>query len=135
MSRSDYSDELDHWDLIRWRGQVRSAIRGKRGQKFLRDLVVALDSLPEKCLVSSTLKDHGGGVCALGALCAHRKIDLEPSEDEYDFDANWTASKLDIAVQLCQEVVYENDEGAWRETPEERWSRMRRWAENNLIPA
>ena len=38
MSRSGYSDDLDNWDLIRWRGQVSSAIRGKRGQGFLREL-------------------------------------------------------------------------------------------------
>lgn len=32
MSRSGYSEDLDMWDLIRWRGAVKSALRGKRGQ-------------------------------------------------------------------------------------------------------
>lgn len=45
MSRSGYSEELDQWDLIRWRGQVASAIRGKRGQAFLRAMLAALSLL------------------------------------------------------------------------------------------
>lgn len=32
MSRCGYSDDYDQWALIRWRGAVESAIRGKRGQ-------------------------------------------------------------------------------------------------------
>lgn len=48
MSRSEYSENLDSWSLIRWRGQVVSAIRGKRGQAFLRELVDALEAMPEK---------------------------------------------------------------------------------------
>jgi hypothetical protein len=46
MSRSGYSDDHSEWDLIRWRGAVASAIRGKRGQAFLRELLVALDAMP-----------------------------------------------------------------------------------------
>ena len=134
MSRSVYSEDLDQWDMIKWRGQVKSAMRGKRGQKFFRDLISALDTLPQQRLVSSTLKDTEGEVCALGALCAQRGIDVGASEDEYDFDADWTAEQLDIATQLVQETVHENDEGAWQETPEDRWKRMRRWAERNLNP-
>jgi hypothetical protein len=35
---------------------------------------------------------------------------------------------FDIAKCLAQEVVYENDESPWRaETPEQRWTRMRKW--------
>jgi hypothetical protein len=37
MSRSGYSDDLENWSLIRWRGAVASAIRGRRGQAFLRE--------------------------------------------------------------------------------------------------
>ncbi|KGC50992.1 hypothetical protein DO66_5867 [Burkholderia pseudomallei] len=36
MSRSGYSDDCGGWSLIRWRGAVNSAIKGARGQKFLR---------------------------------------------------------------------------------------------------
>jgi len=47
MSRSGYSDDCDdQWSLICWRGAVKSAIRGKRGQAFLKEMLAALDALP-----------------------------------------------------------------------------------------
>ena len=39
MSRSGYCDELEQSELAMWRGQVASAIRGKRGQAFLVELL------------------------------------------------------------------------------------------------
>jgi hypothetical protein len=57
MSRSGYCDDLDDpLALGRWRAQVRSATRGKRGQKLLRDMLAALDAMPEKRLVSGVLE-------------------------------------------------------------------------------
>lgn len=41
MSRSGYTDEDDIWAMIRWRGAVTSAIRGKRGQQALREWVAS----------------------------------------------------------------------------------------------
>lgn len=44
MSRHGYSDDC-HDDILsfgQWRGQVASAIRGKRGQAFLKELIAAL---------------------------------------------------------------------------------------------
>jgi len=40
------SDDYDsnNWDYICWRGAVASALRGKRGQSFLRDLLAAVDA-------------------------------------------------------------------------------------------
>ena len=74
MSRSGYSDECDGWDLIRWRGAVASAIRGQRGQAFLREMLSALDAMPEKRLISEEL-ERDGEVCAMGAVgqrgCRH----------------------------------------------------------------
>ena len=55
MSRSGYHDGIDQWDLIRWRGAVASAIRGKRGQAFLREMLDALDALPEPKLIAHDL--------------------------------------------------------------------------------
>ena len=58
MSRSDYnSDNYSEWSLIRWRGAVASATRGKRGQSFLRDLLASLDAMPVKRLISDELED------------------------------------------------------------------------------
>ncbi len=57
MSRSGYCDDLDDpLELGRWRAQVASATRGKRGQKLLRDMLAALDAMPEKRLVSGVLE-------------------------------------------------------------------------------
>jgi hypothetical protein len=132
MSRSGYSYDLDDLSLGRWRGQVASAMRGKRGQSFFRNLVAALDSMAEKRLVSSVLQDDKGEVCALGAALKYTGKECPISDDEYDFDREWTAAQLDVATQLVMETVFENDEGGWNETPEERWIRMRRWAASHI---
>lgn len=132
MSRSGYSDELGQWDLIKWRGQVASAIRGKRGQTFLRDLLAALDAMPQKQLVAHVLQDAGGGVCALGSIGAARSIDLSVIDPEDDAHHGPLAVTFDIAHQLVQEVEYMNDEGMYRETPEARWQRMREWVAAHL---
>lgn len=130
MSRSGYSDDLDSWDLIKWRGQVASAIRGKRGQALLRDLVTALDAMPEKSLVAGDLETKDGEVCALGAAGKARGMELSEIDPE-DYDA--VAKAFDIAHQLAQEIAYENDEsGPWDETPEHRWQRMRDWAVSHI---
>ena len=134
MSRSGYCDDLDD-DLAfgRWRGQVASAIRGKRGQKALRDLIAALDAMPYKVLITEELQDVEGDVCALGALGNARGInmtDLDPDEPDD------VAAAFDIATQLAKEIVYENDEGGryWTETPEQRYKRMRQWVESHILP-
>lgn len=131
MSRSGYSDDLEQWYLIRWRGQVASATRGKRGQTLFKDLLAALDAMPEKALVEDDLETEEGGVCALGALGRVRGIDmqqLDPGEPET------VAAAFNIAAPLAQEIVYENDEGGWNETPEQRWVRMRAWVARQIKP-
>jgi hypothetical protein len=45
MSRSGYSDDCSGRELVLWRGAVASALRGRRGQAFLRELVDALDAV------------------------------------------------------------------------------------------
>jgi hypothetical protein len=110
MSRSGYSDDLDQWQLIRWRGAVKSALRGRRGQAFLRELLAALDAIPDKALVANELKDEHGGVCALGAVCAKRGIDtagVDPDERDR------VAKLLGIPEALVAEIVYHNDEYIW----------------------
>lgn len=134
MSRSGYSDDWDGewWDHIRWRGQVASAIRGKRGQAFLRELVEALDAMPEKRLIANDLA-HAGNVCAIGSVGLKRGVDMSELDPE-DYDT--IAGQFGIAHQLVQEIEYMNDEaGAWKETPEARWGRMRAWAVRQLRDA
>ena len=85
MSRSGYIDDFeDNWQLIKWRGQVASASRGKRGQQFFRDLLAAMDAMPEKRLITHELEEDGE-VCAIGALCRARGVDMatiDPEEPE-----------------------------------------------------
>ena len=79
MTRSGYSDDYDGWQLIKGRGMVASATRGKRGQQFFKDLVAALDALPEKVLIADDLQNDEGDVCALGAVGLKRGINNEES--------------------------------------------------------
>lgn len=129
MSRSGYTDDCDNdWSLIRWRGQVASAIRGKRGQAFLRELVETLDAMPRKRLIAYEF--WNGEACALGAVALRRgnidPISVEP--DEYER----LAGLFGVARQLIQEIEFENDEVLFRATPEDRWQHMRDWAIRHL---
>jgi hypothetical protein len=130
MGRHGYHDDCDDTlALGRWRAQVKSAIRGKRGQKFLRELVAALEALPEKRLVKGTLQSEEGGVCAIGSVGVKRSLDMK----EFDpYDAEGLGETFDIAHQMVRAIEYENDEGAYKETPEERWERMLKWAMSRL---
>ena len=161
MSRSEYSDDCDYNTLNLYRANVDRAIRGKRGQQFLRDLVKALEELPEKRLIVEKLEIMPGDVyrdyklvdgkyqlvvqpyppeqcwvCALGALW--RAKDLEKINPE--MDTGYVAERLNIADMLAREVVWENDEhfkyyrySGVDETPEERYDRMLRWARSNIV--
>jgi hypothetical protein len=132
MSRSGYNDDCEQWALIRWRGAVNSATVGKRGQQFFRDLLAALDALPEKKLIAEELESHGC-VCALGALGKARGVPMENLDPE---DSASVAGAFNIAEALAREVVFENDEGGyWKETPEQRFVRVRKWVEHQIKPS
>ena len=123
MSRSGYSDDYDDPRvLIMWRGAVASAIKGKRGQTFLKALLAALDTMEHHRLIADDLI-HDGEVCAIGALGVALGIDMDRLDPE---DSDAVASTFGIAPALAREVVYENDEGS-PETPEARYVRMREW--------
>ena len=131
MSRSGYSEDIEEWALIRWRGAVASAIRGKRGQAFLREMLAALDAMPEKRLIDCELEVNGE-VCALGSVGKARGLDMSELDPE---DRYTVANVFGIARAMAAEIVFENDDGAgyWsKETPEARWHRMRAWVVSNL---
>lgn len=135
MSRAGYSEDGDDdpWSMIRWRGAVTSAMNGRRGQAFLRELLAALDALPEKKLVADELKDNGC-YCALGAVGRARGLDLERL-DPYDWSG--LSGTFGIAEALVREIMGENDGdiyyGIHNETPEERFARIRKWVERCII--
>lgn len=130
MSRASYSDDLDNWQLIRWRGAVTSAIRGKRGQSFLREMLAALDSLPDKRLIEGEL-EKDGEVCALGAVGKARGIDMSNIDPE-DYDA--VSAAFGIPDSLAREIMFVNDEYLWwkEATPEKRFEVMRAWVAKKL---
>ena len=130
MSRSDYSDDCTEWDLIRWRGAVASAIRGKRGQALLREMLAVLDAMPEKRLIAKELVTADGEVCALGAVGRARNMpslkDIDPE------DSASIAVAFGIADALAREIMFKNDDPWLRRTPEGRWVHMRAWVAENI---
>ena len=60
MSRSGYVDCDDPLAAGRWSAQVKSAMRGKRGQAFLRELASAMDAMPVKELIADELINSEG---------------------------------------------------------------------------
>jgi hypothetical protein len=127
MSRSGYSDDCEN--VAMWRGAVLSAIRGRRGQAFLQEMMEALDTLPEKTLAANSFTKEG--VCALGSVALKRKLDVSALEPDHYGDVNRdaVADVFGIAPAMAAEIMYENDEESrWHnETPEERFWRVRTW--------
>lgn len=136
MSRSGYHDDCDNWDLIRYRGAVASAIKGKRGQQLLRELRAALDEMQVKELISGEL-EADGKYCALGVVGYVRGIDMSQIDVE---NSRFVAETFGIADALAREIVFINDEdgpfpyyNSPEETPAQRWKRVRKWVEQQII--
>lgn len=124
MSRSGYSEDCDsEWQMICWRGAVASAIKGKRGQSFLREMLEALDRIGGQRLIKNDLIKLGE-VCAIGAVGVGRSLDMSEIDPE---DREMIADKFGIAPALAAEIMYLNDEWVYQETPAERFTRMRAW--------
>ena len=129
MSRSGYNDDCGGWDLIRWRGAVNSALKGKRGQAFLAELRDALDAMPDKRLIADSLQAEGE-FCTIGVLGAKRGVDMAVLDPD---DREAVGEAFGISPAMASEIVFMNDEGSWQtETPEQRWVRMRDWVESNI---
>jgi hypothetical protein len=119
--------------MIRWRGQVASALRGKRGQKLLIDLYKALDAMPTKELIADELETADGAVCALGALGKARGLSMKEVDVE---DYERVAKMFEVPPQLAQEIVFLNDEAYSyaHETPAQRYERMKQWVLEQILP-
>ena len=128
MSRSGYTEDGENWEMIKWRGQVASAIRGKRGQALLRELLEALDAMEPKRLIAEALVADGE-VCALGALGRKRGVELEKL-DPWDYDT--LAGVFGVAHQHVREIEFTNDDAG--RSPEDRWKAMRYWVAGQIKP-
>ena len=112
MSRSGYTDDND--DPLaygRWRQAVKRALQGKRGQALLRDLVAALDEMPDKRLYPGSFATAEGEFCALGAVAAKRGTKVDDLGDEDDgCDTAQVGARFGIAPAMAAEIMYMNDE-------------------------
>jgi hypothetical protein len=142
MSR--YSD-CDDYDWEPWMegqaaGALQSAIRGRRGQQLLRDLVAGLDALPEPELAAGALEDPKTGcLCALGVVRLQRGPEAVPLRfDPSDPDVDWRelAEPFGISETLANAVVSQNEYGSKcndEQSRRRRWLSVRAWAVGHLI--
>jgi hypothetical protein len=142
MSR--YSDCDDYgwepWMEGQAAGALQSAIRGRRGQRLLRDLIAGLDALPVLELAAGALEDpETGCVCALGAVRLQRGPEAVPLRfDPSDPDVDWRelCQPFDISETLANAVVAKNEfisERNDEQSRRRRWLSVRAWAVGHLI--
>jgi hypothetical protein len=129
----DSSDIEDTLQFGRWRGAVASAIRGRRGQQFLRELLTALDALPLPRLIAKDLQNDHGETCALGSVGKCRGLNMSEIDIE---DYGQVAQEFDLNEKLAQEVMFVNDEwgygGNTVPAMERRFKVVREWALSNI---
>lgn len=161
MSRDweDYGDDraipYEFWDRA-----TTLALRGKRGQAHLRELIGVLDAMPHKALADGVLcrrpdQDEypinafgidwchvpyeGAPRCALGEWAHARGIpDAELQRASWDITLNTSAEfgadRLGLRITLAGAIAEANDR-EWYGTDEQRWQAVRRWAYQQLSPA
>ena len=135
MGRSGYSDDYDETfpnAEALCRENIARALRGKRGQAFLRELIEALDTMPQKCLVEGMLQARDGMMCAMGVVGQKRGIDMAIVDPN---DAKQVGKILGIAPLMAREIAFINDNDFnWRgsETDEERWESVLIWARSQV---
>jgi hypothetical protein len=85
------------------RSRARSAARG---QAFLRELLAALDAMPDKRLTTGELQADGD-FCSLGVVGQARGLDLSKIDTE-----NWEqlSREFGISEAMAREIMWENDE-------------------------
>jgi hypothetical protein len=134
MSRSGYTydmwDENDSMGTFNcYRANVNRAFNGKNGRAFLQELAEAMDAMPEKRLIANELINPVGEVCAIGAVCKKRNLDVSQVNIE---DPEEVAKLVKISKALAAEIEGENDDGPRGETPEGRFMRIRQWVSDRL---
>lgn len=137
MSRSGYSEDYfgDEPQIANlYRASVARAIRGKRGQAFLREMAAALDAMPVKELITGEVVSPEGQVCAIGSVAVARGTDVKDLDVT---DQDEVGKTFGVARSLAAEIAFENDDdfGSRPETPAARWQRMRNWVGRQLRAA
>ena len=153
MGRSGYTewddcDEYTQWAMIRQAGALKSAVRGKRGQDFLRRLAAALDAMPEKSLCAipdevdydpvtepcaGRLGLSDGQVCVLGSLALAEGRDPK-AIDATDHKA--LGGMFNVAPIIVRQLEWDNDQPYGHDRNksdgEARWSYLREWVREHL---
>jgi hypothetical protein len=119
-----------------WYANLRRTMLSARGQAFLRELLEALDALPQKRLIPGALQ-QGGEVCAIGAVGLKRGMDLTALDSH---EQNEIAHAFGVSSMMVQEIAYWNDQGMEaclveltdgggfnENTPEDRFGFVRAW--------
>jgi len=139
LYQDDYGG-FEPWMEGQQAGALRSAIRGRRGQQLLRDLVAALDALSVPELSAGALEhEELGCCCAFGVVRRYRGPDAVPlyyHPTEEDLDPPHFTEPFNVAPALAWAVV-ESNEG-WSDSNQEsarrqRWARVRAWAVKHLL--
>lgn len=150
MSRSGYDVCICNFNEVNlYRGNVDRALAGKRGQAFLKEMLRAMDAMPEKRLISHAMEvtepypkndERVGDVCALGSVAKARGIDMsridaliESGDD--DEVGRIVAKRFSIAEPMAREIMDANDDELGLETPEQRFVRMRAWIQKQIREA
>ena len=138
LCQDDYGD-AEPWMEGQQAGALRSAIRGQRGQRLLRDLVAGLDALPTPELSAGALEDEATGCCcAFGAVRRYRGAAAVPlwfDPMEEGLDPPHFAEPFDVAPALAWEVVEVNEglsDSNMEAARRQRWERVRAWAVKHL---
>lgn len=154
--RLNWTDEEDRpGQFALWDANCRRSLRGKDGQKALRELEAALLALPEKRLIRDALTNDDGEVCAVGAYARHKGLDLSKFDPEYESDevgiaagmpplVAWKVVALnDVTLDTVWEVAdgplnrwdahYKGGVAVVRDmTPEERYEKVLTWVRSQL---
>jgi len=140
MSRfsDDYDEDYPNEQALWW-ANIERSFDSKRGTESLHRFIKALDALPERALAHGVLRDaETGNVCAIGALA------LDSGTPRERLTTTDEAGPLTLAKLVARETglpwatLYrleaENDEGVggWSESAQDRWTRLRKWAVDEL---
>lgn len=128
--RISYTDDEDFGGQFSLQeANVRRSLKGKAGQRELRELEAALVALPEKRLIHGSLVDDDGGVCAIACYAKHKGVSLE-TIDTGDYDVGIGAGMPRL---VAWKVVALNDLELGGETPENRYIAVLEWVRKQLL--
>jgi len=132
-----------------YEANTERALKGKRGQAFLREMEAALLALPRKRLIEGNIC-MGGEVCAIGALALKRLVDggksleaalawLEeraPHNSDAHETADFAERHFKVLERFSFKMAYVNDEhGYTNDTPEQRYDTVLGWVRENIDKA